>query len=465
MRRSWLVLLLLCSAQFMVTLDVTVANIALPTIGRDLGFAVADLQWVITPYVLLTGGLMLLGGRAADLFGRRAVFLAGLGVFTAASLASGLAWSPAALVAARAVQGAGAALLLPAALSILTTTYQGEQRTRALATWGAIASGGMAIGLLVGGLLTEVLGWQAIFLVNVPVGVAVGLLSLHAIGGTTTARAPLGALDGRGALLLVGALVVALYAISQAADDGWGSLVTLGGLAIAALLLAGFVAVERAARRPLVPATLWARRSLVSGAVVMLGATAIMVGSFFLNTLYLQDVLGMSALETGLAFLPLALSVLAAAHVGSHLIGRFGSRAVLLGGLVAIAVAGVGLAFVPDHAGYARDLLWAYVVLGFGAGLAFVGVSVGAMADVEHAEAGGASGLLTTGHEVGAAIGVALLSTVATAGVSPGDLAALAGGYRSGYVVVAALAATLVAVAAVLMPTVRPPAGARVAMH
>jgi EmrB/QacA subfamily drug resistance transporter len=465
MRRSWFVLLLICSAQFMVTLDVTVANVALPSIGRDLGFAVGDLQWVITPYVLLTGGLMLLGGRAADLIGRRPVFLTGLSLFTLASLASGLAWTPGVLVAARALQGVGAALLLPAALSILTTSYQGEQRTRALAAWGAIASSGMAVGLLVGGLLTELIGWQAIFLINVPIGLAVIALAARTILPASGGRASLGALDGRGAMLLVAGLVVALYAISEANDQGWGSLATLGGLVIAAALLAGFGLSERLARRPLVPATLWHRRSLVSGTVITAGATAIMVGAFFLNTLYLQDVLGMTALETGLAFLPVAVAILAAAHVGSHLIGHLGSRTVLVAGLVVVAGAGVAMAFVPDHASYVADLLWAYVLLGFGAGLSFVGVSVGAMADVEHAEAGGASGLVTTGHEIGAAIGVAVLSAVATAGVTPGDLAALADGYRSGFAVVVGLAIALVGVAAALMPTVRPAPGARVALH
>jgi EmrB/QacA subfamily drug resistance transporter len=465
MRRSWFVLLLICSAQFMVTLDVTVANVALPSIGRDLGFAVGDLQWVITPYVLLTGGLMLLGGRAADLIGRRPVFLAGLSVFTLASLASGLAWTPGVLVAARALQGVGAALLLPAALSILTTSYQGEQRTRALAAWGAIASSGMAVGLLVGGLLTELIGWQAIFLINVPIGLGVLVLAARTIAPAGARRASLAALDGRGAMLLVAGLVVALYAISEADGQGWGSLATLGGLAIATALLAGFALSERLARRPLVPATLWHRRSLVSGTVITAGATAIMVGAFFLNTLYLQDVLDMTALETGLAFLPVAVAILAAAHVGSHLIGHLGSRTVLVGGLVVVAGAGLGLAFVPDHASYVGDLLWAYVLLGFGAGLSFVGVSVGAMADVEHAEAGGASGLVTTGHEIGAAIGVAVLSAVATAGVTPGDLAALADGYRAGFAVVVGLAVALVGVAAALMPTVRPAPGARVALH
>jgi EmrB/QacA subfamily drug resistance transporter len=465
MRRSWFVLLLICSAQFMVTLDVTVANVALPSIGRDLGFAVGDLQWVITPYVLLTGGLMLLGGRAADLIGRRPVFLTGLSVFTLASLASGLAWTPGVLVGARALQGVGAALLLPAALSILTTSYHGEQRTRALAAWGAIASSGMAVGLLVGGLLTELIGWQAIFLINVPIGLSVIALTAHTIVPATGGRASLGALDGRGAMLLVAGLVVALYSVSEANDHGWGSLVTLGGLAIAAALLAGFALSERLARRPLVPATLWHRRSLVSGTVITAGATAIMVGAFFLNTLYLQDVLDMTALETGLAFLPVAVAILVAAHLGSHLVGHLGSRTVLVGGLVVVAGAGLALALVPDHASYVADLLWAYVLLGFGAGLAFVGVSVGAMADVEHAEAGGASGLVTTGHEIGGAIGVAVLSAVATAGVTPGDLAALADGYRSGFAVVVGLAIALVGVAAALMPTVRPAPGARVALH
>src|ERR671915_1159838 len=332
--QPWSILLLLGAAQFMVVLDITVVNVALPSIGAALGFAAADLQWVVTIYVLLTGGLLLLGGRLADRFDRRLVFLTGLSLFTAASLASGLAPSPGALIAARAAQGIGAALLTPAALSIVTTTYTGSQLTKALSAWGAIGSAGAAVGVLLGGVLTSGLSWEWIFLVNVPVGIAAITLTLRLIPAGTPGR---GRLDLPGAVTVVAGLMLLVYALDGTADHGWGSARTLLLLALAAGILAVFAVVERASRRPLLPPATWRHRSLVSSAAMVLGVTGILVGTFFLNSLYLQHVLDASALETGLGFLPLALSIGAAAQLASHLLPHVGTRAVVVGGLVLVA--------------------------------------------------------------------------------------------------------------------------------
>src|SRR5215475_6712050 len=271
LRRTWAVLIVLCAAQFMVILDVTVVNVALPSIGRALHFAAADLQWVVTAYVLLSGGLVLLGGRASDLIGRRIVFLTGLSIFTAASLASGLAPTAGALIASRAGQGLGAALLTPAALSIITAAYSGAQRAAALSTWAALGSGGAAAGVLAGGVLTTWLGWRSVFLVNVPVGVVAGLLSLRLVPRSGAAARIGPELDLPGALLATAGLVTGVYAVVGAPAHGWWSGRTLLLLAASLGLLAGFAAVERSARRPLLPPRTWRTRSLVAGAAVMLG--------------------------------------------------------------------------------------------------------------------------------------------------------------------------------------------------
>ncbi|MGN6676719.1 MAG: MFS transporter, partial [Streptosporangiaceae bacterium] len=344
-RRSWAVLVLLCAAQFMVILDVTVVNVALPSIGRSLHFAAADLQWVITAYVLLSGGLVLLGGRASDLAGRRRVFLTGLGVFTAASLASGLAPSAAALIAARAGQGLGAALLTPAALSIITAAYSGAQRAAALSTWAAIGSGGAAAGVLAGGMLTTWLGWRSIFLVNVPVGLIAALLSVKLVPRFARAPRTARAFDLPGALLAVGGLASAVYALAGAPTHGWGSPRTLLFVGLAVGLLAAFAVAERAARRPLLPPSTWRNRSLVAGASVMLGATGLLVGTFFLNSLFLQEVQGASALRVGLEFLPLVVVIGVAAHLASRLMPRAGSRVLAAAGLL---VMGVGAILLSD---------------------------------------------------------------------------------------------------------------------
>jgi EmrB/QacA subfamily drug resistance transporter len=455
-KQPWTVLALVGLAQFMVVLDVTVVNVALPSIGRELDFAAADLQWVVTAYVLVSGGLLLLGGRAADLLGRRQVFLTGLLLFTAASLAAGLAPSAGALVAARASQGLGAALMSPAALSIVTTTYSGRRRVIALGVWGAIASAGAAAGVLFGGILTTLLSWEWVFFVNLPIGLATAPLAVRMVPASAPPRAAERHLDIPGALTVTSGLVLFVYAIEGADSHGWGSLRTLALLGAAAGLLAAFAARERAAARPLVPPAIWKVRSLVAGAGLMLGATGLMVGAFFLNSLYLQHTLGATALETGLAFLPLAVVIGAGAHVGSRLVPRIGARVVATGGLGLVSGGALLLAAAPDRSTYVPDLLPGFLVLGAGAGLAIVSASIAAMAEVSHDRAGLASGLLTTAHEVGAALGVAVLSAV-IAGAAGGP-----SGYEEGFLAAAVGAGVLAVIALALVPSVRsaPAAGA-----
>jgi EmrB/QacA subfamily drug resistance transporter len=460
----WTTLALLAIAQFMVILDVTVVNVALPSIGDALNFSGGDLQWVVTAYVLFTGGLMLFGGRMADLIGRRPVFLAGLGLFTAASLASGLAWSPAALIVSRALQGIGAAMLLPSALSIVTTSYVGPQRAKALAVWGAIGSAGAAAGVLFGGILTQTLGWQSVFFINVPVGIGVALAALHTLPAQRIEWPGRDGFDLTGATALMGGLIALLLAIDGTGQHGWISAYTGVCAALAGLLLAKFIRTERRTARPLVPTATWRTRSLVSSAVVMLIATGILVGAFFLNTLFLHHVMGASALETGLAFLPLTLVILAGAHLASQALPRLGSRWIVVVGLLLASTGAWLLAVIPDDPSYVVNLLPGYLFLGLGVGMTFVSVSVAAMADVPHESAGLASGLMTTAHEIGAAIGVAALATIATAGES-GSLSGLVDGYSTAFVIVGSVAAVVAAIAAFALPSVRPEPGMAHGLH
>ena len=456
---SWWVLGFIGVAQFMVILDVSVVNIALPSISKALSFSATDLQWVVTVYVLFTGGLMLLGGRSADLLGRRRVFLVGLLIFTAASLASGLAWSSHALIVSRAAQGFGAALLLPSALAIITTTYSGAQRTAALAVWGAIGSAGVAIGVLLGGIITTAFGWEWIFFINVPVGIIVGVGAVRLVPAEGAISSSGLKLDLLGAITLLAGLMTLVYGVVGTAQHGWTSARTLLLLAVAAALLAAFFAIERHGTSPLVPPATWHVRSLVSSAVVMLGTTGVLVGAFYLNTLYLQNVLGYSSLKTGLSFLPLALVILAAAHLAAHLLAHAGSRAVAVVGLVMTSAAALLLAVAPDRASYLTDMLPGFLLLGAGVGLVFVAVTVTAMADVGHDEAGLASGIMTTAHELGAALGVAILAAVATSNGNP------VSGYGDGFYVAAAIAGLLALIAAIVLPAVRPTPGTHVSMH
>ena len=460
---TWAVLIVVCLAQFMVILDGTVVNVALPSIGRALHFSAGDLQWVVSVYVLLSGGLMLLGGRAADVAGRRRVFLAGLTVFTAASLASGLAPTSGALVAARAGQGLGAALLTPAALSIITTTYSGGRRAAALSAWGAIGAGGAAAGVLAGGILTTWLGWRSVFLINVPVGLAAGLLSLHLVPRSRPTAVNGRELDLPGALLVTAGLVTGVYAITGAPVHGWGSARTLLLLAVSLGLLAGFAVAERFARRPLVPSRTWRSRSLVAGLAVMLGATGVLIGTFFLNSLYLQDVEGASALRAGLEFLPLVVVIGLGAHTTSRLLPRAGSRALSVAGLILMGGGALLLSAVSARSGYLTGVLPGLLLVGAGTGVVFPAASVTALSDADDDRAGVASGLLTTAHDIGAALGVAVFSAVAAAQVSAG--AGFAVGYRHGFIVAAVIAAAVAVIALLALPAVRPLPGARTGVH
>ena len=433
-RQPWALLVLLCVAQFMVILDITVVNVALPSIGRDLGFVPADLQWVVTAYVLMTGELLLLGGRVADLFGRRRVFLSGLLLFTAASLASGLAPSPTVLIASRAAQGLGAAMLSPAALSIITIAYTGGQRTTALSAWGALAGAGAAV------------------------------LALQLVPAARARVGSLSELDLAGALTLVAGLVLLVYAVEGASTQGWGSVRTLVLLALSAGLVAAFYVIERRAEKPLIPTSTWRVRSLVSSATVMLGTTGILVGTFFLNSLFLQNVLGASALETGFAFLPLVVVIGVAAHLGPKLLTRFGARAVVIGGLALVTGGELLLTRAPAHAAYASDLLPGFVMIGLGIGFTFVAFSVTAMSEVTGENAGLASGLMTTAHEIGGAFGVSIFSAVALGSVVAGG-GGFVHGYGQGAVAGALIAAALGLIALTAVPSFRPATAQKVALH
>jgi EmrB/QacA subfamily drug resistance transporter len=408
-------------AQIMVILDVSVVNVALPSIGADLGFTSGDYQWVVSAYVLFSGGFLLLGGRLADLRDRRRVFLTGLGLFTAASLASGFAGSAEMLIASRAAQGLGAAMLTPAALSIIMTTYAGKQRAAALSVWGAIGSTGIALGVLFGGVLTSGLGWEAVFFINVPIGIAVAAGVLRTVPAAPVARASRGQLDLPGALTLVTGLVALVYGIEGTRSHGWDSAVTWMCLIASGLLLAAFAVVERRVAAPLVPGRIWRVRSLVSASTVMAGVTGVVVGAIFLTSLYLQRIIGSSAVVTGLQFLPLAAAITLTAAIASKQLEKVGPRMLIAIGIVVMSAGAALMVASTGGSSYAQDVLPGLVLLGAGVGPMFVAISVAAMSDVPAADAGLGSGLMMTGHEVGAALGVAILSAVG------GDLTADAG--------------------------------------
>jgi EmrB/QacA subfamily drug resistance transporter len=414
-------LVLLCAAQFMVILDITVVNVALPSIGAELHFDLGDLQWVVTAYTLAFGGLLLLGGRAADLLGRRRIFLAGLTVFTGASLASGLAGSQEALLASRAGQGVGAAMLSPAALSLISAVFpEGRERHRALAAWAAVGAGGAAVGVLVGGALTEAFGWEAIFLVNVPVGIAVAIAALRVLPAAPPAAAR--RLDVAGAALVTSSLVALIYALVDADTAGWTSAQTLGLFALAAAGIAAFVAVEARVRHPLVPLGVFRRRATVTALVLMMAGMGAMVAGFFFSSLYLQRVLGHSALRTGLEFLPVALATVAAAHVGGRLVSRVGAKPVLASGLTIAAAGALLLSGLSPDGTYVGDVLPGFVVLAVGGGLAAPATFITAMSGAGHHDAGLVSGLTTTSHEIGIALVLSVLSTIAASQVGGGTL-------------------------------------------
>ncbi len=448
MRRSkWLVLGLLAFVQFMLVVDITVVQIALPSIGTDLGLGRESLTWVVTTYTLVFGGLMILGGRLADLFGARRTLLIGLVIFTAASAAAGLAGSGARLIGGRAAQGLGAALLSPAALSIITTTFHDKDRSRALGVWAAIGGAGAAAGVLLGGVLTAGPGWQWVFFVNVPIGLA-GLVLLPRL-----VPAQYGAgqrsVDVPGALLVTAATGLLIYGLVNAGEAGGGSASTVGTLLAAAAAYGLFLLVEARTALPLMDLRTMSRRPVVSGMFLMLMATGLLLGLFFLTSPLLQEVRGYSALETGLVFLPVALAITAGAQVGGHLMGRVGGRAVAAGSFVVTAIGAALLTQLGENIW--TGVLPGFLLAAFGVGPVFVTATSTTLANVPSAEAGVASGVVTTFHELGGSIGVAVMSTVAAASLA-GPVVNGTDGFAAGYAACAVAAAVSGAIALVLVP-------------
>ena len=411
--RRWRAFWLLAVAFLMTIVDLAIVNVALPTIGRKLHFPQQDLQWVVTAYALTFGGFLLLGGRAADLLGRRRLFLAGLALFTAASLACALATGDTFLIVMRGIQGLGAAVVLPAALSIVMNMFrEGAERNKALGIWGGIGAAGATIGVLAGGLLTRYAGWQYIFFLNVPIGAAALLLARRVVPESRL-RSARRRYDVLGAITVTGALVVLVYAISQAPAVGWTAARTLALLAASAALLAGFLVIETRAKAPLLPLRLFQLRTLAGSNVAgfLLGAS--FFAFIFVATLYMQQVLGYSALKTGISWLAASLTSVALAGVSQMLVTRASAKLVMAAGMVLIGAGIVWATQAPVHGQFWADLAGPFFVTGAGTAFAFIPVSIGALAGVAERDAGIASGLLNTSQQIGGAIGVAVASTVA----------------------------------------------------
>jgi EmrB/QacA subfamily drug resistance transporter len=467
-RKRWGALAIVIAAQFMVILDVAIVNVALPSIKDDLGFSEASLQWVITAYAIVFGGALLLGGRLADIFGRRRVFLLGMGLFTVSSLLSGLAWSEAALIGSRALQGLGGALLAPAALSILMTTFsEGRERNLALGIWGAASGSGAAAGVLLGGVLTSYLDWSWIFFINIPVGVAVMALTPFLLAES---RAEVGHrhFDLTGAVTVTSGVMLLVYAMTRAAEDGWLTLSTLGLLVASLVLIAAFLVVELRTRMPLLPLRIFRLRSLAVANATAVLVAAVAFSEFFLLTLYLQQVLDFSPMETGVAFLPITLTIIVVSNIAQTLVTRIGVRPVLTTGLLLAAVALAYFVRLPADGEYLRDVLPALVLSGVGLALTFVPMTIAGLTGVERADAGVASGLINTSRQIGGAVGLAAVSTIAITASSgaAGDGSAAAGaalthGFQVSFAVLAVLAVVgAVLVAALIEP--RRPRGADV---
>jgi EmrB/QacA subfamily drug resistance transporter len=420
--KRWAALALLCMAQFVVVLDASIVNVALPTIGSDLSFDQDNLSWVINAYVLAFGGFLLLGGRLADLLGRRRVFIAGLILFAVASLVGGFAESEEFLIAARAVQGLGGALLSPAALSIITTTFKdGSERNKALGVWGAVAGSGGAAGVLLGGILTEYAGWEWVLWVNVPIGIIAALLAPRLILESRSDAANR-SFDVPGAVTVTAGLALFVYALVEAPDAGWGSTQTLGLLGIAIAILAAFVAIELRSPAPLVPFRIFRLRTLTGANVVGLLTGASLFSMFFFISLYMQNVLGYSAIKAGLSYLPLAVSIILAAGIASQLVTKIGFKPVMAIGMGFVAAGLAWFSQISVDGSYLGDVLFPSLLAAIGLGFSFVPTTIAAMSGVEDREAGLASGLINTSQQIGGALGLAILSSIAFSRI--GDLAA-----------------------------------------
>jgi EmrB/QacA subfamily drug resistance transporter len=460
-RRRWFALALIVAAQFMVVLDVAIVNVALPSIKTDLNFSQESLQWVITAYSILFGGVLLLGGRLADLLGRRRLFAIGLALFTVSSLLDGLAWSESSLIAFRSLQGLGAALLSPAALSILTTTFrEGRERNVALGVWGAASGSGGAAGVLLGGALTSALSWSWIFFINVPVGLLVLGLTPFLLGES---RADLRHrnFDFAGAASITSGLMLLVYALTRATQHGWATAETIGLLSASAALIAAFFAIELRSKAPLLPLRIFRLRTLTASNISGLLMGGAIFAQFFLLTLYMQQVLHYSALKTGVAYIGLTLTIIVFSAVAQALVTRIGVRRVLPAGLALSTVALVLFARLPVNGHYFSDLFPAFMISGLGLALAFVPMSIGALTGVTQADAGIASGLINTTQQIGGAIGVAVAVTIATtftahyvdahAGATAFSGPALTHGFQIAFYVLAALSAAGAVLSAVML--------------
>ncbi len=412
--RKWIALVLLCATQFLVVLDVAIVNVALPSIQTALDFSQEDLQWVVSAYTLTFGGLLLLGGRMADLLGRRRVFMAGLVVFSLASLACGFAQTDTVLIIARAVQGIGAAIISPAALSILVTTFdEGAERNKALGIWGAIAGIGGAAGVLAGGILTDTLGWEWIFFVNVPIGLAVIALIPRYIDESRAEGATRN-FDVAGAVSVTAGLALLVYALVNTDSAGWLSGETITLFAVSVALLAAFVVIELRAAAPLMPLGIFRLRSLTGANIVGLLLGAAVFSVFFFLSLYMQQVLGYSALKSGFAYLLVAVTIILAAGASQALVTRFGTKMILAIGMALLTLGLLYFTRIDVDGTYLVDLVPGFLLVGVGLGFAFVPVSIAALQGVREHEAGVASGLINTSQQIGGALGIAILSTIAT---------------------------------------------------
>jgi EmrB/QacA subfamily drug resistance transporter len=410
--KKWLALALLAAAQFVVVLDAAIVNVALPSIGTDLDFSQDNLSWVVNAYTLFFGGFLLLGGRVADLVGRRRMFIGGLILFAAASLAGGLASSPGMLIAARAVQGLGAALLSPAALSLVTVMFtEGAERNKAMGVWGAVAGSGGAAGVLLGGILTEYAGWEWVLWVNVPIGIAAAAIAPRLLPESRNQGAR--HFDIAGAVSVTAGLSLFVYTLVDANDAGWLSGQTLGLGAVALALIAAFAAIELRSKAPLVPFSIFRRRTIVGTNVVGLLLAMSLFSMFFFISLYMQQVLGYSAIKAGLSYLPLAGGIIVSAGFASGLVTRFGFKPVLVAGMVLTAIGLVWFSQVEVGGSYLGDILFPSLIAAVGLGFAFVPMTIAAVAGVEPHEAGLASGLINTSQQVGGALGLAILASIA----------------------------------------------------
>jgi EmrB/QacA subfamily drug resistance transporter len=459
--RRWFVLALVVAAQFMVVLDIAIVNVALPSIRTDLHFSQESLQWVVTAYAIFFGGVLMLGGRLSDLLGRRRLFVTGVALFAVSSLLAGLSWSEGSLITFRALQGLGGALLSPAALSILTTVFrEGRERNIALGVWGAASGSGGAAGVLLGGALTSYLSWSWIFFINVPVAATIIAFTPFLLRESRVETA-VRHFDFAGAATVTSSLMLLVYAMTRAMQHGWSDAVTVATLAASAVLAVSFIVIEMRSKAPLLPLGIFRLRTLsaANGTAVLLSSAVF--SQFFLLTLYMQEVLHYSAIKTGVAYIPLTVSIVAFSAVAQALTTRFGARLVLPVGLL-LSAAGLALyARLPVDGHYFWDIFPAFLLSGIGLALAFVPVQIASLTGVKATQAGAASGLINTSQQIGGAVGLAAAATIATtftsryvdshAGVTAFSGSALTHGFEIAFYVLAALAAAGAVVAAVFI--------------